>query len=106
MTLQECQAPIDRRIVLALIEATPAAWSAAQLEAERAGDGDDEQLAAVIRSPDGLTEVVAATPEIFDALLELADCFRSFGKPWTALKYSAWEGEGGAWQFRADYRYD
>lgn len=106
MTLQEAQAPIDREIVVALIEATPETWSKATLDLVRVVEGGLERFRLKVSSPDEhCREVVSPTEQLQDAAVRLADAFASFGKVWASARYSIWQTEAGDWKFRADFTY-
>lgn len=105
MTLQEQQAPIDRRLVSALIEATPETWNAAALHVVRTDDGQNEKMQIEISSPEGFSDLIDATEEIYEALYALSDCFRVHGKMWSELKYVAELSPDGDWKFEASFTY-
>ena len=105
MNLQEQQAPIDRRIISALIEATPETWNAAEMSVTRSDDGTNEKLAIEIASPEGHTEMVGATEEIYQAIYDLSDCFRGFGKIWKEARYVAALNGSNDWQYEASFTY-
>lgn len=105
MNLQQRQAPIDRMVVTALIEATPETWSAAEMVVERTDDGSNERMSISISNPDGQADVVLPTDEIYEALYALSDCFRSFGKIWSRVRYVIKSDEIGHWKFEANFDY-
>ncbi|MES1203068.1 MAG: hypothetical protein ABUS57_16655 [Pseudomonadota bacterium] len=96
MTLQECQAPIDRQIVAAIIHATPESWKAVQMTAERDEADANERMSISFLSLDGHTEPVAPTDEIYAALYALSDCFRKHGTIWDGVKYVVREDAAGS----------
>lgn len=105
MRIQEQQAPIDRRLVSALIEATPETWNAAILHVIRTDDGSSEKMQVEISNPEGLSDLVGATEEIYEVLYALSDCFRAHGKIWSQLKYVVQLSSGGDWKFEASFTY-
>ena len=68
MNLQMKHAPIDRNIVSELIESTPETWNAIELLVERSTEQGNEKLSVEISSPDGETDPVMPTDEIFELL--------------------------------------
>ncbi|MDG2530399.1 hypothetical protein [Caulobacter endophyticus] len=61
MNLQEAQAPIDREIALALVQATPETWDRAEVKLERRADVAVESIRIEISNPDGRRDVVSPT---------------------------------------------
>lgn len=105
MSLQEQQAPIDRRVILALIEATPETWRAAEMSVIRSDDGANEKMIIEITSPEGRGDMVGATEEIYQALYELSDCFRVFGKIWKEVRYNTVLDSDNNWKYSYNFIY-
>jgi len=105
MTLQGEQAPIERRIASALIEATPESWDAAEMRVRRIENDDRERMQIEITNPRGSRELVGPTEEIYAALYALSDCFRAHGAVWREVQYSVTLKDTGDWQFQISFAY-
>jgi hypothetical protein len=106
-TLQEDQTPVDREIVLALIDCAPPRWSTIELDAEQvpAGGGEVKYLIK-LHSPEQHGDVAIANDALLLAIRKLALIFAKHGHPWKRIKYSATRDADGAWDFQAEYIYD
>ena len=103
-SLQELEAPIEKRIADALIEATPECWCAARLEVSIREEDGVVGMPHTISSPEGRREVVAPTDEIMAATFELRELFRQHGRSWRRLVFDV-TSEGEAWRYVARYAY-
>jgi hypothetical protein len=106
MSLQDRQAPIERRIVEALIAATPQDWDAIELMVAREDSGpEDESLAVRIHRPDTPGAFSAPTVELLEALSDLSDAFHDAGQPWREAIYQVRSDAGGDWRYEARFKY-
>lgn len=103
--MQEKQAPVDRYLVEALIAATPENWNAAEMLVERQDDGINEKMLIEISSPEGHTDLVGPTDEIYEGLYCLSDCFRSEGKMWRSARYQISLSAEGNWRYQVHFNY-
>jgi len=99
------QAPIDKEIANALINATPENWRAAEMAVERQDDGVHETMQIVISSPEGYREPVVPTDEIYSALYKLSDVFRLHGAIWKGVSYSISQRDDDNWGFSVRFEY-
>ncbi|WP_044871454.1 hypothetical protein [Pseudomonas sp. LFM046] len=74
-TLQELQAPIDRKIVEELITATPETWNSAEMIVSREQTGAQGRMTIVISNPEGKRDLIGPTDEIYEGLYQLSDVF-------------------------------
>lgn len=78
--MQHTQKEVDLKIVDELITITPEWWNSAILEAEHSSKSDGtEGFQLTIRSPENFNDFIAPSDELFEAIIELADIFRSYG---------------------------
>ena len=101
-------AEIIQALGSALIEATPETWDSATLElavdpeAEKFGH---EGLIHCIRGPEGATEVVCPTDEVYDATRRLELLFRTANEMWKRATVRV-RLEGEKWKFVSDFEYE
>jgi hypothetical protein len=103
--LQTEQVEIDREILDALVAATPEKWQAAILELEFQTDGAERGVTHAISNPDGATDTVEATEELFIATRKLDLLFRRFSIEVKRARYEAREKEPGRWHLHATFEY-
>lgn len=105
-TLQELQAPIDRLIVNELISSTPEWWNSAILEVDRIEEGETiEKFRQVIISPEAYKDIVSSTTELDEAVIRLADVFRSLGKVWSKVVYQVELLPDNTWKYSVQFKY-
>src|SRR5437773_2803093 len=97
--LQQRQTGIDREILDALVEATPATCNAAILDLDFSNAGTTA-IGHVISNPDGASESVEPTEELFLATRRLDLLFREFGFPLRAARYEIRAQDAGRWNLR------
>lgn len=103
--LMQSQMPIDRALATALIEATPESWNAALLLAERRVDGARESFRIEITSPEGLRDLVSATPEVMEHVKALSDLHVRHERPWVSVRFAVSQKPSGEWRYEADFAY-
>ena len=104
--LQNEQKNIDVEIVNSLIECTPEWWNSAELTVERNVSGDSVKFRHHIASPEGYTELVEPTEELFFATRKLDLLFAEHGIKWLKTKYLVSLQEDDSWKFTAEFEYD
>lgn len=101
----QSQTPIDCAIATALVAATPESWSAALLVAERRVDGARESFRIEITSPEGLQDLVSATPEVLELVKALSDLHVQHERPWVKVRFAVSQKPSGDWRYEADFVY-
>lgn len=105
-TLQEQQGPIDRLIVNGLITATPEWWNSANLEIERFEEhGHIEKFRLTITSPENHNDIVSSTGDLYEAIIQLSDVFRSHGEVWRKATYNIELLPDNSWKYNATFEY-
>ena len=104
-TLQELQAPLDRFIVNELISSTPEWWNSAILEVDRIEEGGIEKFRQVIISPESHRDIISSTPDLDEAIIKLADVFRSLGKVWNKVVYRIELLPDNSWNYKVQFEY-
>lgn len=104
-SLVEKHAPIDAEIADALIIATPESWRQADMSVSRSQDGELEEMKIAISSPEGHSDVVFPTEEIYTGLYKLSDVFRAHGAIWSEAHYSVEMTDDGDWKYTVRFGY-
>lgn len=103
--LMQSQTPIDCAIASALVAATPESWGAALLVAERRVEGARESFHIAITNPEGLQDLVSATPEVMEHVKALSDLHVQHRRPWIRLSFAVSQKPAGGWGYQADFAY-
>jgi hypothetical protein len=101
----QSQTPIDCAIASALVAATPESWRAALLVAERRVEGAGESFQIAIANPEGLQDLVSATPEVMEHVKALSDLHVQHQRPWIRLSFAVSQMPAGGWRYQADFVY-
>jgi len=103
--LYEKHAPLDLKLVKALIGATPESWNQIEMHAVRVEEGEYQGLTVTISSPEGRQDLLEPADEVVDLLYQHLDVFREHGTLWREVFYSVFLKEDGDWGFKLKFEY-
>ena len=84
-SLQDLEAPIEAEIAAELVALTPETWNRILLRVVCSESESGEGRAHEISAPDGQTEPVAPSEQLFGGTFRLRELFGRFGRRWREM---------------------
>ena len=103
--LQKEEAEIDQKIAGELIALTPEWWNAVVLEVKHSVQAQNTSLNITVKSPEGYSDAVEPSPEIYTLVLDLYDLFKRYDHPWQKATYTVTLQPDKEWRFEAGFEY-
>ncbi len=103
----EEQTILNKNILKSMISATPETWNRIRLIVEYTGtEGGYDNLNFLFESPDGHSEIIVPTEEVYDSVTKLFNTNSMNGKRWRKLICLSFIDTDSKWKMECDYEYD
>src|SRR5258708_6706010 len=103
--LEERQGQLHKAIVNEIIALTPEWWNAAILTVSVESKEGAVSMPHEFRSPEGHSEPIMPSDDLFTMTRQLLLLFEEFGQPWTKLRYSVSSIPDGNWRWQCEFTY-